>query len=139
MRSSLLQPHITRGNIQHNLGVIQGLVDESRGDLLVLPEHALTGSLVLDLGADVRDWALGSARAKALINVPADRYFLIYSLAELDGELYNCCELLPTGEIYCKLFPDQTELDAGILPGTEEKVVVVSLPRQEGILEVEIE
>jgi len=34
----------------------------------------------------------------------------------------NCCELLPTEESYCKLFPDQTELDAGILPGTQQKV-----------------
>ncbi|OGO62241.1 MAG: hypothetical protein A2030_11585 [Chloroflexi bacterium RBG_19FT_COMBO_50_10] len=36
--------------------------------------------------------------------------------------LYNCCKLLPTEECYCKLFPDQTELDAGIQPGTEQKV-----------------
>jgi len=81
MRLSLLQPHIARGNIEHNVKAVQRLVDESRGDLLVLPEYALTGSLVLDLGADVHDWARRSARAKALINVPEGRCLLINTLA----------------------------------------------------------
>jgi predicted amidohydrolase len=122
MRLSLLQPHIIRGNIEHNLKVIQRLVDESKGNLLILPEYALTGSLVLDLDADVRDWVLRSAKAKAHINMPKGKHLLINTLAEFDGKLYNCCELLPAGDFYCKLFPDQTELDAGILPGTEQKV-----------------
>lgn len=126
MRVSLLQPHITRGDIEHNLTVIQRLVDERKGDLLILPEYALTGSLVLDLEADVRDWALRSAEAKARISIPENKHLLINTLAEFDGQLYNCCELLPTGEFYCKLFPDQTELDAGILPGTEQKVFELS-------------
>jgi predicted amidohydrolase len=122
MRLSLLQPCIIRGNIKHNLKVIQRLVDESKGDLLVLPEYALTGSLVLDLEADVHDWALRSANAKALINVPKGKRLLINTLAEFDGKLRNCCELLPLGELQFKLFPDQTELDAGILPGKEQKI-----------------
>jgi predicted amidohydrolase len=126
MRLSLLQPRIIRGKIKHNLEVIQRLANESRGELLVLPEYALTGSLVLDLEADVRDWALRSAKAKARINVPEGKYLLINALTEFDGNLHNCCELLPTGECYCKLFPDQTELDAGILPGTEQKVFELS-------------
>jgi len=122
MRLSLLQPRIIRGNIEHNLKVIQKLVDESKGNLLILPEYALTGSLLLDLDADVRDWALRCAKAKAQINMSKGKYLLINTLTEFDGKLYNCCELLPTGDFYCKLFPDQTELDAGILPGTEQKV-----------------
>ncbi|MCK4449344.1 MAG: hypothetical protein KAX26_02005, partial [Anaerolineae bacterium] len=61
MRLSLLQPRIVRGDIAHNLAAIQRLVNESKGELLVLAEYALTGSLVLDLEADVRDWALRSA------------------------------------------------------------------------------
>lgn len=126
MRLSLLQPRIVRGDIAHNLEVIQRLVNESKGELLVLAEYALTGSLVLDLEADVRDWARRSAKAKARINVPAGKHLLINTLAEFDGNLYNCCELLPTGECYCKLFPDQTEMDAGILPGTEQKVFELS-------------
>jgi len=123
---SLLQPRIIRGNIEHNLKVIQRLVYESKGDLLILPEYALTGSLVLDSQADVRDWALRSAKAKTFINIPEDKHLLINTLAEFDGKLYNCCELLPKGEFYCKLFPDQTELDTGILPGTEQKIFELS-------------
>jgi predicted amidohydrolase len=57
MKLSLLQPRIIRGDIEHNMTVIQKLINEKRGDLLVLPEYALTGSLVLDLKADVHDWA----------------------------------------------------------------------------------
>jgi hypothetical protein len=121
MRVSLLQPEITRGNVEHNLKVVQGLVDKSKGELLVLPEYVLTGSLVLDLDADVREWARRSAQAKAHLSIPDGKYLLINILAEFDGKLYNCCELLPTVECYCKLFPDQTELNAGIQPGTEQK------------------
>jgi hypothetical protein len=122
VRLSLLQPEITRGNIEHNVSVVQRLVDQSQGQLLVLPEYVLTGSLVLDKGAEVREWALRSAQAKARLSIPDGKYLLINALAEFDGKLYNCCELLPTDERYCKLFPDQTELNAGVQPGTEQKV-----------------
>ena len=126
MQVSLLQPEITRGNIEQNLKAVQRLIDTSKGELLVLPEYALTGSLVLDPGADVRQWALGSTEAKACLSIPDGKYLLVNSLAEFDDKLYNCCELLPTAERYCKLFPDQTELDAGIQPGTEQKVFELS-------------
>jgi len=122
MRLSLLQPRIIRGNIGHNLKVIQKLIGESRGDVLVLPEYVLTGSLVLDLEADVHDWVLRSADAKARINVPKGKYLLINTLAEIDGKLRNCCELIPVGDFQFKLFPDKHELEAGILPGTEQKI-----------------
>jgi predicted amidohydrolase len=121
MRVSLLQPEISRGNIEHNLKAIQRLVDKSQGQLLVLPEYALTGSLVLDLNADVYGWARTSAQAETQLFIPDGKYLLINSLIEADNELYNCCKLLPTGERYCKLFPDQTELQAGIRPGSEHK------------------
>jgi len=119
MRLSLLQPRIIRGDIEHNLKVIQRLVDESKGDLLVLPEYALTGSLVLDLEADVHDWAQRSADAKTRIKIPDGKYLLINSLVEIDTTLRNCCELLPVVESQIKLFPDKTERNSGILPGTE--------------------
>ena len=126
MRISLLQPEITRGNIEHNLSAVQKLIDKSRGDLLVLPEYVLTGSLVLDLDADVHEWARASARAETRLSLPTGKYLLINSLVELDGSLYNCCKLLPTQERYCKLFPDPTELKAGIQPGAEQKVFELS-------------
>ena len=90
--------------------------------MLVLPEYVLTGSLALDPQADVREWALRSAKAKDRLEIPAGRHVLINALAECDGKLYNCCELLPGGPSYCKLYPDQLELDAGIAPGTEQRV-----------------
>lgn len=122
MRLSLLQPRIVRGNIEHNLTVIQGLIEESKGDLLILPEYVLTGSLVLDLDANVHDWVLRSEKAKGLINVPTGKYLLINTLAEIHGKLRNCCELLPRGDFQFKLFPDKPELDTGIVPGTEQKI-----------------
>jgi predicted amidohydrolase len=122
MRLSLLQPEIIRGNIEHNLGVVQKLINQSRGQLLVLPEYALTGSLVLDKTANVGEWAIKSAQAKNQLIIPNGKVVLINTLVEVDGSLYNCCDLLPGGERYCKLFPDKTELEAGIHPGGEQKV-----------------
>ncbi len=98
MNVSLLQPRIIRGNIKHNLKVVQRLVNEGRGDLLVLPEYVLTGSLTLDLEANVHDWTREAADAKARINLPDGKYLLINSLIEIDSTLRNCCELLPTEE-----------------------------------------
>ncbi len=122
MRASLLQPRIVRGDIEHNLKAVQRLVDKSKGQLLILPEYVLTGSLVLYLDADVRKWARRSAQAEARLSIPGGKYLLINTLVEFDGKLHNCCKLLPTEERYCKLFPDQTELNAGIQPGTEQRV-----------------
>ena len=122
MRVSLLQPEITRGNIGKNMKTVQRLIDQSKGELLVLPEYALTGSLVLDLNADVYEWARTSAQAETQLSIPGGKYLLINTLIELDGKPYNCCKLLPTEERYCKLFPDETELKVGIQPGTEQKV-----------------
>jgi len=121
MQISLLQPEIHRGNIEHNVLAIQRLIDRSRGELLVLPEYALTGSLVLDINADVNEWARKNAQAEKQLRFPGGKYLLLNSLVELAQKLYNCCQLLPTAERYCKRFPDTTELQAGIQPGTEQK------------------
>ena len=87
----------------------------------MLPEYALTGSLVLDQEADVHDWAFQCAQAKTHIQMQEGKHLLINALIEQSSKLYNCCELLPDGEHYCKLFPDETELKAGIQPGVEQK------------------
>jgi len=126
MKVSLLQPRIARGDIEHNLIAIQRLINESKGDLLVLPEYVLTGSLVLDLGADVHDWARRSADAKARINIPEGKFVLLNSLVEKNHTLHNCCELLPTDEFQFKLFPDETELKSRIVPGIEQKIFKLS-------------
>lgn len=141
MRLSLLQPRIIRGNIEHNLEVIQRLVNESKGELLVLAEYVLTGSLVLDLEADVRDWALRSAKAKARINVPEGKHLLINTLAEFDGNLHNCCELLPTGECYTSYFQIRLRWMRAFYRAPSRRFLScpVNVSRREGILEVEIE
>lgn len=135
MRLSLLQPEIVRGNIERNATVIQRLIDQSYGELLVLPEYALTGSLTLDAGADVWDWTRRSNRAKAGLKVPEGKYLLINTLDEADeGKLYNCCELLPSQECQYKLFPDQTEQDAGIIPGIVQQVFLVDNTRFQAVI-----
>ena len=82
MRVSLLQPEIIRGNIEHNLKAVQSLIDKSKGELLVLPEYALTGSLVLDLNADVHEWARNSAQAETRLSIPSGNCLLINTLIE---------------------------------------------------------
>ncbi len=122
MKISLLQPHIKRGDIAYNLGRIQSLVEQSHGQLLALPEYALTGSLVLDAQADVRQWARLSADAKARLNIPQGKYVLLNSLTVKGGILYNLCELLPTAEVQAKVFLDPLESQAGIAPGESHRL-----------------
>ena len=120
MRLSLLQPEIHRGDIDYNTMAIQRLIDASEGDLLVLPEFALTGSLVLDPQADVAAWAERSAQAVAGLHLPPGKRLMINRLLHEDDALYNCCELLPSGQRQIKLHPDDLELEAGIRPGTDQ-------------------
>jgi|WetSurMetagenome_2_1015567.scaffolds.fasta_scaffold258541_2 predicted amidohydrolase len=122
MRISLLQPKIRRGNIEENFQVLQRLIDKSKGELLVLPEYALTGSLVLDKNANALEWAQKCAQVEPQFNIPEGKFLMLNSLVEEKGKLFNCCRLLPTEEHYFKQFPDPTEQSAGILPGTENKV-----------------
>lgn len=53
LKISVLQPEIERGNIQKNVAIIQRLMNNANGDLLILAEYALTGSLVLDENANI--------------------------------------------------------------------------------------
>jgi len=122
MHISLLQPKIRRGHIDHNARLVQRLIDQSQGELLVLPEYALTGSLAFEPQADVHAWASRSALAKSRLRLPDGKHLLINSLVDHAGILHNSCELLPTAEYCNKLFPDQMEREAGIHAGTEQKV-----------------
>jgi predicted amidohydrolase len=122
MKISLLQPHIQRGEIAYNRVQIQSLIEQAEGELLVLPEYALTGSLTLETTPNPRAWAESCAREKAQFAIPPGKSLLLNSLVLFEDGLRNCCELLPGGESYCKLFPDETEQKAGILPGKQPKV-----------------
>ncbi len=117
LRLSIIQPGIVRGDIDHNVGAIQRLIDASEGDLLVLPEYALTGSLVLDDHASAREWARRSAAAIASLSIPPGRHVLINALTEANGQLRNCCRLLPAAQHQCKLRLDEAERKVGVEPG----------------------
>jgi len=126
MKVSLLQPYIRRGDIAHNRAQIETLMEQAAGELLVLPEYALTGSLTLETSPDPRAWAEICAREKALLAIPPGKFLLLNSLVSFPDGLRNCCELLPGGEYYCKLNPDETEQRAGILPGAQPKVFTLN-------------
>ena len=124
MNISVLQPKIERGNISKNAGVIQNLIDSATGDLLVLAEYALTGSLVLDENANVPQWTADSEMAIQGLSVPKDKSLLINSLIEKDEKIYNACTLLPGNEIIqIKTIPDKTETGAGICAGNGHSIV----------------
>lgn len=122
MRISLLQPKIIRGEVVHNLNAIQRLVDKSQGELLILPEYVLTGSLVLDDQANIKEWVKKCKQVISKIQLPDEKKLLINTLIELDDAIYNCCELIPTELMQCKMFPDKTELESGIKPGSIEQL-----------------
>ncbi|MCL2462458.1 MAG: hypothetical protein FWF44_07310 [Defluviitaleaceae bacterium] len=124
MTISVLQPKIERGNIKENAAVIQKLIGNAAGDLLVLAEYALTGSLVLDKNADIQKWAAESEAAIRGLSVPNGKSLLINSLIAKDGRIYNACALLPGSEItQIKTLPDKTETDAGICAGNGHSIV----------------
>lgn len=122
MKVSLLQPEIIRGNINYNSKKVQKLVNQSSGDLLVLPEYVFTGSLVLDKQADLDQWCKDVQHAKEKIIIPTGKILMINSLVNLDGKKYNCCQLLPTTKKQIKVHPDQTERIKGIVPGQNHDV-----------------
>ncbi|NLY92063.1 MAG: hypothetical protein GX081_10740 [Firmicutes bacterium] len=129
MRISVLQPKIIRGDLDFNLKVIQGLVNKSRGELLVLPEYALTGSLIFEPNANTKEWAEKSKEAKNRIKIPEGKRLLVNSLLEVDDKIYNACELLPEGGKQYKLFPDRPEVEAGINPGNGQTVFELNTKR----------
>ncbi|GIV63718.1 MAG: hypothetical protein KatS3mg045_1057 [Bellilinea sp.] len=122
MKISLLQPHIQRGDIINNRKHIQTLINQAEGDLLVLPEYGLTGSLTLENSPEPFAWAEKCAREKENLKLASGKFLMVNSLVMFADGLRNCCELLPTTDHYCKLFPDKTELQAGVLPGLEFKI-----------------
>ncbi len=122
MKISLIQPEIIRGSIIHNLEIIQSLVNKAQGSLMILAEYGLTGSLVLDENANIEEWTTQSEQAKSKLLIPTGKQLLINSLVKIENEIYNCCELLPTSEKQAKLFPDESELKAGIKPGQIQQV-----------------
>lgn len=119
MKISVLQPNIIRGNVEHNLKVINRLLEQCEGELAVLAEYALTGSLVLDKQADPKNWAIKSEDALKSLVIPSGKTLLINHLVDDNGKLYNESTLLPAGGAQRKLFPDKTEAEAGILPGND--------------------
>jgi predicted amidohydrolase len=122
MRISLLQPAIVRGDIESNLQKVTWLINKAQGQLLILPEYAFTGSLVVEKNADVHDWTLRSKKAISQIRVPNGKHILINTLQEIEGNLRNCCTLLPESQTQFKLFPDDTELGFGIRAGMIQEV-----------------
>lgn len=121
MQLSLLQPYITPGDIAYNVAAIQRLIDEAEGDLLVLPEYALTGRLSAN-GVPPADWAAHSAEARQQLRIPDGRHLLLNALVQVDGRVLNCCELLrPDGSAqqrHCKRRLSADESAAGLAEGT---------------------
>jgi predicted amidohydrolase len=124
VKISILQPEIERGNIQKNVAIIQRLINTADGDLLILAEYALTGSLVLDENANIQKWATESELAKQELSVPENKKLLINSLIIKDKRIYNACTLLPGDEVMqIKTIPDKTETNAGICAGSGHCIV----------------
>ncbi|GKU25267.1 hypothetical protein [Clostridium folliculivorans] len=121
MKVSLLQPKIERGNIRNNIAHIQELIDSSKGDLLILPEYAFTGSLVSEDNVDVDKWIIEGEVAKKNLNIPVGKLLLTNSLVKINEEVYNCCEFLPEDKKQIKVFPDSTEETQGIKAGKEHE------------------
>ena len=127
MKISILQPKIERGNIEKNAKIIQKLINNATGDLLVLAEYILTGSLVLDENVNIQKWVDDSEVAAQGLSVPKDKKLLINSLIMKDDKIYNACRLLPGNEIMqIKTIPDKTETDAGIYAGNGISTVQIN-------------
>ncbi|MFW9939332.1 MAG: hypothetical protein ACFFD5_16945 [Candidatus Thorarchaeota archaeon] len=122
MKISLLQPEIIRGDINHNVKKIQQLINISNGELLILPEYPLTGSLVLDRKANIHEWSEKSKIAKKDIKVPENKVLILNTLKKENNNYYNICELLPTDKFQIKVFPDDTERNYGIIPGKSHEI-----------------
>lgn len=121
MRISLLQPKIERGNIRNNIAHIQELIDKSKGNLLILPEYAFTGSLNWENNVDVDKLIIEGDVAKKNLKIPVGKILLTNSLVKIDEKVYNCCEFLPEDKKQIKVFPDSTEEMHGINAGKEHE------------------
>lgn len=119
MKISVLQPNIIRGNIEHNMNVINRLLQDCEGNFAVLAEYAITGSLVLDEHASAQKWAKECETALKSLVIPEGKVLLVNHLINDDGNLYNQSTLPPAGNIQRKCFPDPKEVSAGISPGKD--------------------
>lgn len=126
MKISILQPRIERGNIKNNIEIIQTLINNATGDLLILAEYALTGSLALEKDVNIKQWVTETEREKKKLLVPDEKKLLINSLIAKDDGIYNACSLLPNEEILqIKNYLDKIEEDAGILSGNEIPILTI--------------
>lgn len=121
MKVTLLQPSIQRGNIVHNTKIIQNLIHNAQGELLILPEYALTGSLVLDPKTDLIGWTDKIQKAISTLEIPEAKELQLNYLENKDQQLYNCNVALPSGKKQFKLHPDPVELERGIQAGLKEE------------------
>lgn len=127
VKLSVLQPCIERGNITKNTTIIQRLINNASGNLLLLAEYALTGSLVLEKNVDVHKWVDECELAKNSLSIPDGKKLLINSLIIKDKKIYNACTMLPSEEIVqIKTYLDVMELDAGICPGNEVSILQIN-------------
>ncbi len=122
MKLSLLQPKIIRGDIKANASTIQNLINKASGNIMVLAEYALTGSLVLDETANIKQWATDSEHAIRGLTIPENKQLMINTLVNRENKIYNACCFAQDNSshnniVQAKVFPDQPELDAGICAG----------------------
>lgn len=120
MRLSLLQPEIRPGDVEHNVRAAQQLIDEAEGDLLVLPEYALTGPP--PAGEDIAAWAERGAAACEALTLPVGKALLVNCIRQHRGGFANRCELLGTGQQQVKLHLTAAEREAGMIAGDERRV-----------------
>lgn len=126
MRISLLQPSIVPGDCEHNIQSIRRLLSRAGGELLILPEYAVTGPLVLQPGAALDEWVRHGERGAGLLDPGAGRSLLL-NIITFDGASFrNTCRLWPRTEEQHKLYPDETEVAHGIVPATVQTVFDIS-------------
>lgn len=134
MHVVLLQPKILPGVIEQNASVVQQLITHSRGDLFIAPEYALTGPLPVQNQMDLEDWLHRTSAAKRQFHLPEGASLLINTLHAENGNIYNCCELLPFHVCQYKLFPDDAEQQAGVTAGIEQQVFQVAGKRFQAVM-----
>ena len=127
MKISVLQPTIERGNISKNTTIIQRLVNNATGELLVLAEYALTGSLVLERDVNIQNWIATCEIEINSLLIPDGKKLMINSLIIKDKKIYNACTTLPSKEIsQVKKNLDIQEIEAGICPGNEVSMLQIN-------------
>lgn len=125
LKISVLQPFIKRGDIKYNYERIQRLIFEAGGELLLLPEYAFTGSIVLEENVDLSTWINETKKAIEDLKLPQHKYLLLNYVTKLENGIYNCCKLYPTSAKQCKQYPDRYEIECGIRHCYEEQIFTI--------------